>query len=86
MENKNIGIGFGILAEPLAKQLKKQGFKFNVEKIKYFEREREAINTLRFGSNLLTDSMVDKIIPKLYKKIIAHVAKENKLKIVTHIK
>jgi hypothetical protein len=81
-ENKKIGIGFGVLSDPISKQLKTQGFKFDAKKVKIFEDEMEAINVLRFGSNLLTDSMVDKIIPKLYKKIVAHVAKENKLSVV----
>jgi hypothetical protein len=80
--NKNIGISFGALSQPLSKQLKSQGFKFNPDKIKTFEKEIDAINQLRFGSNLLTDSMVDKLIQKLYKKIVSHVAKENKLKVV----
>ncbi len=76
---KKIGLGFGILCEPISKQLKKQGFKFNSEKIKDFEKQVDAINTLRFGSGVITDSMMDKIGPKLYKKIVDHVAKENKL-------
>ncbi len=76
---KQIGLGFGVMSPPISKQLKQQGFKFNKEKIKGFENEVHAINTLRFGSNLLTDSIIDKIVPKLYKKIVAHVAKENKL-------
>lgn len=80
-ENRQIGIHFGALADPLSKQLDSQGFKFNKNKIECFEAEIDAINTLRFGSGLLTDSMVDKMIPKLYKKIVAHVAKENKLQI-----
>lgn len=82
-ENKKIGLSFGCLSEPISKQLKIQGFKFNEKNVTVFEKEVDAINQLRFGSNLLTDSMVDKIIPKLYKKIVAHVAKENGLSIVT---
>lgn len=50
------------------------------KKIDLFEAERGAINTLRFGSGLLTDSMIDKIFPKLHKKIVAHVALKNKMK------
>jgi len=82
-ENRKIGLGFGCLSEPIGKQLKAQGFKFDAKKVAVFEKEVDAVNQLRFGSNLLTDSMIDKIIPKLYKKIVQHVAKENKLSILS---
>ncbi len=75
---KKIGLGFGVLSDPISKQLKKQGSKYNVEKVKGFEKQVDALLTLRF-SDLLTDSMMNKIVPKLYKKIVDHVAKENKL-------
>ncbi len=86
METKQIGLGFGVLSPTISEQLKKQGFKFDKEKIKHFQEEANAINTLRFGSGLLTDSMVNKIVPKLYKKVVAHVAKQNKLTINEPIK
>ncbi len=84
MESTNIKIGlsYGIMSYTLDKQLDEQGLKYDKKKISQFEKEREAINTLRFGSNLLTDSMVDKILPKLHNKIMAHVAKANGRKIV----
>ena len=81
MDNKKtLGIGYGIMCEPISVQLDKQGFQYDKKKIDLFEAEREAINTLRFGSGLLTDSMIDKIFPKLHKKIVAHVALKNKMK------
>lgn len=80
-ENRKIGLSFGVMSPKISVQLKEQKFYFNKEKIIIFEKEIDAINTLRFGGNLLTDSMVDKIIPKLYKKIVQHVAKENKLSV-----
>lgn len=79
-ENKSIGLSFGALSDPISKQLEKQGFNFTKKTVEVFEKEVDAINQLRFGSGLLTDSMVDKIIPKLYKKVVAHVCKINKLK------
>jgi uncharacterized protein YllA (UPF0747 family) len=77
MSNTTVGLSYGILSEPLDKQLDKQELKYNKKIIAGFESEREAINTLRFGCGLLTDGMVDKMLPKLHKKIIAHVAKSN---------
>jgi hypothetical protein len=82
MENKNVGLSYGVLSDSLSKQLDKQGLKYDKKKIELFEREREAINTLRFGSNLLTDSIIDKILPKLHKKIISHVAEVNGVKVI----
>jgi hypothetical protein len=78
--NKTIEINFGAMADRLSKQLRVQGLKFDKEKVAVFQKEMDAITLLRFGSYLLTQSMVDKITPKLYKIIVAHVAKENKPK------
>lgn len=77
MPNINVGISYGVLSESLCNQLDKQGLKYDKKKMEYFQKEIEAINTLRFGSGLLTDSMVDKILPKLHKKIMSSVAKSN---------
>ena len=81
-EKRQIGLSFGILSDSISKQLTAQKFIFDKKIIKNFEDEVDAINTLRFGSGLLTDSMIDKIISKLYKKIVQHVAKKNKLSAV----
>lgn len=78
MESKQVTIGYGVLCEPIAKQLKKQGFKYNHDTIKRYEKELQALNMLRFGSGILTDSMFDKILTRLHKKIIAHVKHTNK--------
>lgn len=83
MNNQNIGISFGVMSKPLSKQLTAQGFKFKPETVKLFQLEIDAVNRLRFGSELLTDSMIDKILPKLHKAIVKHVCKENKLTIKT---
>jgi len=80
MANQQIGIGYGILCDPIGKQISKQGYKYNKEKVSYFEKSRNAINHLRF-SDLLNDSMADKILVKLHNKVVAHVAKENKLSV-----
>ena len=81
MNNKQIGLSFGCLSESISTQLNKQGFKYDAKKVSAFEKQADAINHLRFG--LLTDSMADIIIKKLYKQIVQHVAKENKLKEVS---
>lgn len=75
--NQTVGLSYGVLSDPLDKQLDKQGLKYDRKIIGRFQKEREAVNYLRFGSCLITDSMLDKILPKLHKKIIAHIAKAN---------
>lgn len=84
MENQTIGISYGVLCESVSKQLNKQGFKYDKKKIQQFEKELDAIHTLRFGSGLITDSLFEKLLPKLHKKIVSHVAKENKMKVVNN--
>jgi hypothetical protein len=83
--DKTVGIYFGILSDTLDAQLKKQGFKYNKKRVAEFEKQRDAINVLRF-SDLLTDGMTDKIFKKLHSKIVSHVAKENKMKVIKNLK
>lgn len=74
---QSIRLSYGVLSAKISTQLKNQGFKFDVKKIKKFEREVDAINTLRFNSSLLTDSIADKLFEKLHKKIVSHVTEIN---------
>ena len=76
-EQKTVGLRYGVLAEKLSKQLDEQSLKYNLEDIEYFEKQREAANTLRFA-NLLPDSTFDKVIQKLHKQIVSHLNKLNK--------
>ena len=46
MENQTVGLSYGVLSDPLDKQLDKQGLKYDKKKIAQFEAEREAVNTL----------------------------------------
>ena len=84
MKNKEIkpfkiGIHYGLLADPISKQIKNQGFICD-EKISKFEKTFDSLQVLRF-SDLLTDGMYDKILTKFHRQIIRHVAKINKCKI-----
>jgi hypothetical protein len=78
MAHQIVGIYYGVLSEPLSEQLSKQNLKYDKKKVAYFQKELNAINTLRFGTVLLTDSMVDEILPKLHKAIVAHVAEQKR--------
>ena len=79
--NKQLGIGFGALSPTIAVQLKKQGFKYNPEKVKEFQKLREYITYLMFA-DILNHSECDKATKKLFSKIRQHVAQQNKLKTV----
>lgn len=81
MENKTIGIAFGMLFPTIAVQLKQQGFLFDAKRAKEFERFRSCIIDLQLG-DILNDAAVDKAQQKLFKEIRAHVVRKNKLKIV----
>jgi hypothetical protein len=77
--DKTFGIHLGALCDPIAEQLKKQGFEYDPKKAEEFQKYATAILTLRFA-DLLPDSVYDKINQKLFKQIQAHVIKKNKLK------
>lgn len=79
MENKQFGLHFGALSDPISKQIEAQGFKFKKEEVQQFQEYADAIVLLRIGG-LLADSHADKIKAKLYKQIVSHIKKTNKLK------
>ena len=79
MESFHIGIHYGLLADPISEQIKKQGFICD-EKIRKFDKTFDSIQVLRF-SDLLTDGMYNKILTKFHRQIIRHVAKINKYKV-----
>jgi hypothetical protein len=72
MAVKELNIHFGALADPIAKQVKSQGFKFNGKQMLIFQEQSEAILRLRFAG-LLTDSMMDKVHSKLFAHIKEHI-------------
>jgi len=78
MNKQTVGIAYGVLSDPISKQLEVQGFKFNKKKIEQFEKELDALHVLQFGCGLITDNMYGKILEKLHKKIVSHVSKQNK--------
>lgn len=80
MDNKSYQLGYGIIQPTLYVQLKKQKYKFDKDEVKEFEKIRVSINILYF-KNYITESQYQKMIIKLHKKVCAHIAKENNLKL-----
>lgn len=81
-----IALDYGMMFDSIAKQLRKQRIQFDAEKIKSFQKQLNAIWTLRLGGCQLPDSMHDRLILTLHKAVIAHVAEINKLKVIKNPK
>lgn len=75
-----IGLHFGALAEGVASQLKQQKFKYDSKEVEHFQMCVNALLRLRFA-DLITDQQHEKIQMRLYRKIVSHVCKVNKLKV-----
>jgi hypothetical protein len=67
MENKQIGIHFGCLAEPLQIQAGKQGFV--IKDVEYLQEDIDDLNRLHF-KDYFSDSEWDKILKRTIKKIV----------------
>jgi hypothetical protein len=74
---KTLNVHFGALSDPIAKQVKTQGFSFDGKQMLSFQEQSDAILRLRFA-NILTDSMMDKAHAKLFKFIKQHVQSKMK--------
>lgn len=72
MENKILEICFGAVAEPISEQLKQQGFNLPENSMKYFDRIKDALNTLQFN-DLTTYSMHRQLIQRANKYIVNQV-------------
>lgn len=69
---KPLEIELGMMAHSIARQVNKQGYKYNSEKMREFQRQAEAISLLYYG-DLMTDSAKTKLNKKLFIKIMKHV-------------
>jgi len=77
--NKTIGLHFGALSDPIANQLEAQGFSFDHKEVRYLQKVSESLVSVSLAG-LLPDGAIEKARQKLYKKVISHVCKHNKLK------
>ncbi len=78
-ESNKLGIHFGAMVDPIAKQLKDQKLKFNKEEIRHFEKDHDAINCLKVR-NILPSSLVKKAQDNLFNKIMGHIRNQNIIK------
>ena len=76
MEQKKFGIHFGAMSDPISKQLKAQKLKFDVETVKHFQKDIDAIIRVRIRG-ILGDSIYVKAQDKLFKNITKHIQKLN---------
>lgn len=73
--NDRLTLRLSDFADPIAKQLRAQKFKFNADEVKQFQRCLDAIETL-YWNDIVTDT--EKLKDKLYNKVMRHVKKMNK--------
>ena len=66
--NDKIELRYGLLCEPISKQLKDQGFDLPESDLKYFDRIKDALNCIMF-SGFTTDSEYQKINLRVHKYI-----------------
>ena len=78
-ENIQFGINFGILANHIGIQIKKQKLKYDPKIIAPLQNQTKALMELRFA-DLLPDKVYDAAVAKIYKRVVNHVTKFNKLK------
>lgn len=85
MSNTTLKISFNILSPSITKQLRTQGFKFDNDIAKEFDENKESLGDLSL-SDLLTDKQETSVRQKIFKRIEAHVKKQNKLKSILILK
>lgn len=72
-----LNIHIGALAPTISAQLKKQGLKFNPEKVKQIQKSLHCITHL-FFDDILSDAQAKKAYDKLFTQIKKHVKTQNK--------
>lgn len=73
----HLGISYGMMSEPIADQIKKQGYLFDEKKVEQFQKELSAMHLLRFDY-LTSETLYDKLLKKLHTKVVNHVTSKNK--------
>ncbi len=69
-------IDFGTMTPPISRQLRNQDLKFDGEKMRYFEKMRECISSLRFVG-IVTEKQSKVLHGKLLVKIKQRVKAKN---------
>jgi len=77
MENNKLTIQFGALADRIGKQLSKQNYHYDIQKVKGFDKSCNCIIQLWFDG-ILSDTEKKKCQDKLFKKITSHVNLKNR--------
>lgn len=67
--NKQIEMNYGMYADSIYMQLKKQGLQFKKYDFEKLEKERESLYKLRFA-DYFSDSLYEKMIVKLHNRVM----------------
>lgn len=73
-QQSNLGLYWGVMSAPISKQLKDKGYNLPKDKLKYFDKIKEALNTLCFNG-LTTDSQHYTINKRCHNYVIKEVEK-----------
>lgn len=77
MSEQQLGIRFGGISDPIAKQLRQQKFKFDNNEVQRFQKIADSILMLRIHS-ISSESDTARYRKKLLNKISSHVNKHMK--------
>lgn len=73
---EKITIHFGALADPIGKQLSKQGLSYTIKVIGEFQKDADAVTRLKWNK-LIAEKEANKVRNKIYRKVKSHVQKLN---------
>ncbi len=77
--NKELAIHLGLLAPTIAQQLRKQGFRYSLDKARTFQRNSTMISEM-WLADLVTDAEKTRMHERLFRKIRRHVVQMNRPK------
>lgn len=80
MESRVVTFTYGPSAETLLLQFPFNNLKFDIDKVMKYEKERQAINTLRLGG-MISQKMSDNLIEKLHILVSQHICEQNSARI-----
>lgn len=69
---QQLTLHFGAVAPPIKSQLKKQGYKFNEETVKHFQKDADAFSRL-YIRKFISLEQANKMRDRLHTNIIKHI-------------
>lgn len=77
---RDFSLSFGILSDPISKQIRDQGLKVSEDSSKLFKMISKGLEVMRFYLDV-PDKMYESLQKRAFNKVVQIVEKENKVKI-----